>query len=475
VSEPGQARFRGFGWRPLGRREPVVADLDLTIEAGQRVLLAGPSGAGKSTLLLALVGALGHTVAGDVSGSAEADGRVGLLLQNPGDALVAERIGREIAFGPENLGLSRDEIARRVDAARAAVALPYPVDHPVAALSGGEQQRLALAGTLAMQPGLLLLDEPTAMLDAEHAAHVRESVVDVVDRTGATLVVVEHHLEPWLAHVDRVVVLGADGTVVADTTPAAFVEHHRDALGAQGVWMPGLAAPVPQRPASDLVLPDVMSEPLVTEHLGVTLVRRGLRGSTTTVALHDVDARFDPGDVTLVTGPSGAGKSTLVAALGGLQAPTEGVVHGWGGPPHRLKSPALAARLGWVPQNPEHGLLARAVAEEVALTATALDRPVDVEAVLAHLGLEHLASTHPFRLSGGEQRRLALAAALAHRPGVVLLDEPTVGQDRLTWAAIVGWMRAAADAGAVVVASSHDAVLADAADARVSLAAGART
>src|SRR5699024_6870413 len=130
--------------------------------------------------------------------------------------------------------------------------------------------------------------------------------------------------------------------------------------------------------------------------------------------------------------------------------------HGYAGPPHRLTSPALAARVGWVPQNPEHGMVARTVADEVAVTAAAIGRSVDVESVLAHLGLAHLAGSHPFRLSGGEQRRLAVAAALAHRPDVVLLDEPTVGQDRLTWSAVVGWALSAASAGCVVACSTHD-------------------
>ncbi|GAA2073551.1 ATP-binding cassette domain-containing protein [Aeromicrobium halocynthiae] len=457
---PVEVRFEGFGWRPIGRREPVVRDLDLTIEPGERVLLAGPSGAGKTTLLNALVGALGETFAGDVTGRASADGVLGLVGQNPGDAVVAGRMGRDVAFGPENLGLPREEIWRRVDDSLAAVRLTQGRRHPTDALSGGELQRLALAGALAMRPGLLLLDEPTSMLDAVNAASVRAAVTDVVEATGATLLVVEHRIEPWLEVVDRVVVLGRDGSVRADTDPQAFVREWRDALGDLGVWMPGLPAPAPQVLPDDLVRPAEPAEPIAVRDLAVTLVRRSVQGSVRTTALQGLDADLAPGRLHAVTGPSGAGKSTLVSVLAGLQEPTRGTAGGR----HELTSAALARCSAWVPQQPEHGILSRTVAEEVALTATATGRAVDVEAVLDHLGLTALAGSHPYRLSGGEQRRLALASALAHRPGTVLLDEPTVGQDRTTWAAVAGWAVSAAEAGALVATATHDADLVALAD-----------
>lgn len=449
----------------------MVDGLDLHVRAGERVLLAGPSGAGKSTVLLALAGALGSSVPGDLTGTVRADGVLGLVTQQPGDAIVSARLGRDVAFGPENLGLGRDETWRRVDAALDAVGLAYGRDHPTDALSGGETQRLALAGALALGPGLLLLDEPTSMLDDASAADVRRAVDEVVSATGATLVVVEHRIGPWLDLVDRVVVLGADGRVLADTDPATFVAEHRDRLGAAGVWMPGLPAPEPHLPPASLVAP--VDDPLGidVERLDVELVRRSWRGTTRTPALRDVDLHLHPGAHVLV-GPSGAGKSTLLAACAGLQAPTSGRVRRGPDDLHRLRSSALAAVSGWVPQTPEHGLLTTTVRDEVAFTAALLQRDLDVDAVLEHLGLTAHAGRNPYRLSGGEQRRLALAAALAHRPSAVLLDEPTVGQDRLTWAAVAGWWRAAADAGAVAVAATHDPDLVVLADAVHALDAG---
>lgn len=472
TSQDVRAELRGFGWRPLGRREPVVRDLDLAIGAGERILLAGPSGSGKSTVLRGLAGALGEAIPGVLSGELRVEGRIGLLQQNPADALVAEQIGRDVAFGPENVGLPRAEIWARVRECLAAVDLPYGLDRPASALSGGELQRLALAGVLALRPGLLLLDEPTSMLDPVTATSVREAVVDVVARTGASLVVVEHRIGPWLEHVDRVVILGPDGTIDSDVAPGALGPPLRDELAAAGLWVPGVVAPAPLTVATALVAPAADPPMLAARRLVVDLRSRTTRGSVVSPALRGVDLALRPGGVTALTGPSGAGKSTLVASFAGLVEPTSGSVAGTPVPLHRMRSRALALVTGWVPQNPEHGLLSSTVREEVAYTSRLLGTPVDVDALLELFGLAAVAGANPFRLSGGEQRRLALAAALAHRPPVWALDEPTVGQDRHTWAAVAGWLRAGARAGAAVAVSTHDEDLLAFADREVRLRDG---
>lgn len=465
------AQLRGFGWQPLGRRQPVIDGLDLTIEPRQVVLLAGGSGAGKSTVLRALAGLLGDAVPGQLTGEVSVDGPAGLLLQNPADGLVATTIGREVAFGPENLALPRDTIASRVREALAGVRLEYPTDRPTSALSGGELQRLALAGVLALRPGLILLDEPTSMLDADTARVVRDCVLDVVRDRGMTAVVVEHRIGPWLDRVDRVVVLER-GAVAADTTPADFVRRHSDRMLAAGVWMPGAADPEPATVDPELVRPARSAMTLSARALSVDLTLRSLRGARTHRALDAVDATLSTGELTALTGPSGAGKSTLLAAFAGLQRPTSGAIEGAEPALYRRGSVALAEVSGFVPQNPEHGFLCTTVRAEVAHTAQRLGRAVDTDALLHLMRLDHLAGANPFQLSGGEQRRLAVAAALAHRPAVVLLDEPTVGQDRLTWAAVLGWMRAARDEGATVAAASHDSALVRSADRLVALDSG---
>jgi energy-coupling factor transporter ATP-binding protein EcfA2/energy-coupling factor transporter transmembrane protein EcfT len=440
-------------------------------------MLAGPSGAGKSTLLRALAGLLLTADAGELSGAVTVDGsptgsrpgQAGLLLQDPADALVAATVGRDVAFGPENLALARPQIWTRVADALAAASFPYGGAHASAQLSGGEGQRLALAGGLALRPGLMLLDEPTSMLDAEAAAVVRGAVLAAT--AGATLVVVEHRLEAWADAMDRVVVLSAAGRIVADGEPAAVFAEHGGWLADHGVWVPGQPDPAPQpmgagaagpwrRPAEAAVGTGGWADTALLAASGVEVAGR----------LEPVDLQLEPGQVVAVTGPSGSGKSTLLAVLAGRLRPSGGAVRAGpglaglaGSDPAGWSSADLAARVGWVAQHPESGFVAATVRHEVLAGTTGRDHEPTAEAAAARadrlldaLGLAGLAEVDPHRLSGGEQRRLAVAAALAQGPQVLLLDEPTLGQDRRTWAAVAGAVDAARRAGTAVAVATHD-------------------
>lgn len=482
---------RRLSWRPAGRRTPVLDRFDLTVDPGQRVLLTGPSGCGKSTLLRAVAGVLLTAETGDLLGEVLVDGappqrspgRVALLLQDPTAAVVAERVGRDVAFGPENLGLDRSEIWRRVHAALRAVDFPYEVAHPTTALSGGESQRLALAGALALEPRVVLLDEPTSMLDGDSAEHVRRGILDVVGRRRSTMLVVEHRIEPWLGHVDRLVVLDANGAVAADGDPQSLLADHGDRLTAQGVWVPGRDRPPPVEIPADLVQPwetgTLAREPLVrAKEVSVRHRRRfGARAAArTTLALDAVSADLVAGRALAVTGSSGAGKSTLLSLMAGLRRPDTGTVRvagriagRRGSEPGRWPSVDLARRFSWVPQSPDHGIVTSTVAAEVRAAARAVGRDPRradqrADGLLQVLGLAGLGTRNPHHLSGGEQRRLMLAAALAHGPDVLLLDEPTVGQDRCTWSVVLGCCNAARHAGVAVGAATHDDLLVRALD-----------
>ena len=460
----------GLRWRPYGRRELVLDGIDLTIPAGQRVLLAGPSGSGKSTLLRALGGLLEVADAGERSGSVTIDGAeagsrpgaVGLVLQEPGAGIVAATVGRDVAFGPENVALPRAVMPARVQAALTAVRLGKPLDTPTAALSGGQTQRLAIAGALALEPTVLLLDEPTAMLDPENAAAVRGTVQEVADRQHLTTVVVEHLLGPWVDFADRLVVLDLDGHIVADGPPRGVLAAHADSLAAQGIWVPGVTAPEPVRlpPGVFEDRPGARVVVLAAEHVRVTRRETLVGGETrTTLALDDVTAYGRSGEVTALVGPSGSGKSTLLLALAGLVPVADGRATD-----RRLSSPDLARLLAWVPQWSSSTIVARTVLEEALVTAQALrlDEAVcraRAETLLRAVGLWGLRGADPRHLSGGEQRRLAMVAALVHQPRALLADEPTVGQDRLTWAAMAGVIEAYRASGGAVVTSTHDAAL----------------
>ncbi|MFI7573841.1 ABC transporter ATP-binding protein [Micromonospora sp. NPDC049497] len=454
----GRVELRGFGWRHAGRRAWAVRGLDLRVERGERVLLLGPSGAGKSTLLAALAGLLPED-SGEQEGTVEIDGldprkdreRVGIVFQDPETQLVMARCGDDVAFGLENRGVPTAEIWPRVDQALRRVGFPYDRDRPTAALSGGEQQRLALAGALALRPGLLLLDEPTANLDPAGAALVREAVTRALD-ADTTLILVEHRVAEALPLVDRVVVLEPGGGVRADGTPEAVFGAHGDALAADGVWVPG--RPVPPRRA--------------TTPAGRTLLAAERLGLPPRLAAVDLTVRA--GEALAVLGPNGAGKSTLALLLGGLLKPGIGRAAATAElagadartPPHRWRAPALARRVGSVFQDPEHQFVTSTVFDELALGPRRTGRPdpevrATVDGLLDRLRLTKLAGANPYTLSGGEARRLSVATALATAPRLLVCDEPTFGQDRRTWLELVDLLAELRDAGHGLVTVTHDA------------------
>lgn len=471
AAAPAAVDARGWGWRHAGRRAPAVRDLDLAIAPGERVLLLGPSGAGKSTLLAALAGVLGEGDDGETTGElridrlppAAARGRSGLVLQDPESQVVLSRVGDEVAFGPENLGVPRDDILRRIPEALAAVGLGHlPLAHPTTRMSGGQKQRLALASVLAMRPGLLLLDEPTANLDPAGAAEVRDAVARVLDATGATLVVVEHRVDLWLDLVDRVVVLAGDGTLLADGDPASVLAARRGDLDAAGVWLPGAT---PRRAGSA----GATGGPLLAAHR-LDVARDAPLGLA-------VDLELRAGTTTVVAGPNGAGKSTLALTLAGLLRPAAGdlaatdeLSAGAGPSPWRWSSRDLARRIGTVFQSPDHQFLASTVRDELALGPRSLGLPdpdVRADDVLDRIGLTALAAANPFTLSGGQRRRLSVGTALATAPRLLVLDEPTFGQDARSWEDVVGLLADAAGRGVGIVAASHDDRLAAALGADV--------
>ncbi|MDT0158074.1 ABC transporter ATP-binding protein [Microbacterium sp. ARD32] len=468
MTAPARVTANGWGWRYAGRRLPAVSDVDFTIEPGERVLLLGASGAGKSTLLAGLAGVLGDADEGERTGSLLVDGvapasrrgTIGLVLQDPDAGVVLSKVGDDVAFGCENLGVPAEQIPGRVTEALDAVGLDVPLTQPTGALSGGQKQRLALAGVLAMRPGLLLLDEPTANLDPEGVREVRESVGRVLDATGATLVVVEHRTEVWADLLTRVIVLAADGGLLADGSPAEVFGRHGDALAEAGVWVPDRSIPLPELgPAPSGADAVLAADALAVSRDGRTAVQQGL------------ELRVLRAAATVITGPNGAGKSTLALTLAGLLPELEGVVTAAsdlegrsGRRPSRWTSRELLTRIGTVFQEPEHQFLARTLRDELAVGPRAL-RKTEAQAraiaddLLERLQLAPLALANPFTLSGGQKRRLSVATVLASAPQVIVLDEPTFGQDRRGWIGIVELLQQEVAAGRTVVAVSHDAAV----------------
>lgn len=427
VATGARVKAQNFSYRHGSRRDPALRDVSFSIEAGERILLSGDSGSGKSTLLAAMAGVLDDD--GEPSGSLLVDApSTGLVLQDPDAQTIASRIGDDVAFGCENLGVPREEIWSRVEAALDMVGLDFPLDHPTQQLSGGQKQRLALAGVIAMGATLILLDEPTANLDPQGQRDVIDAVDNVVRQTGATLIVVEHRYELWTPLVDRVLQV-KDGHVHEISATELNVE----------VVLPE------RRDAGGSAL--VSAQNLLT-----------LWGQPRTFSIPEAAS-------TVITGANGAGKSTLALTIGGLIAPKKGQLdmserlrQGRRGQVHTWKSADLARRIGTVFQDPEHQFVARSVREELEvgpniMGINASDR---IEELLDRLRLRRLQQANPFTLSGGEKRRLSVATALVAAPALLILDEPTFGQDPSTFQELVWLLRELSDAGTTVISVTHD-------------------
>lgn len=555
-SDSATLRFDHWGYRHSSRRHFAVRGLDMTIEAGQRVLLLGASGIGKSTILEGAAGLLGgdeaDMEAGDGSvvepdagadaqdgvptwvdaegGTSEgrilvdgvpvqrARGRVGLVLQDPDAQVIFERLGDNVAFGPENMNIERDEIWRRVAHSLSAVGLGgLQLHRPTLHLSGGQMQRLSLAGALAMQPGVLLLDEPTANLDPDGVQQIVGAVGDVLDAQRCTMMLVEHRAEPWIDLIDRVIVLGLEGgtaseeshgedseessieqsqassesqgsahpifrrtVIVADGTPDEVFRDDSIDFAGLGIWVPERY----RRPQDNITRIHSVDEPSYSPETGngdPLLSTQGLAiGRGGAAIASDINLAFRPGQITALVGANGAGKSTLSLTLAGLLEPVGGQVvasrflrgdadHD---APKDWRSTELASRISYVFQNPEHQFARGSVLDEVMLGplrtgADETSAKTIAMRLLERFGLRQYAAVNPYTLSGGEKRRLTVAASLAAAPRVLILDEPTFGQDRRTWMQIVTLIHGLRGDGVSIIVVTHDRELVTALGARI--------
>lgn len=500
--------LNNFSWHHPGRPEPVISGLNLTINPGEKVLLLGTSGAGKSTLLHAIAGVLhdddgesaGGTITINGQAPAEARGTAGMMQQDPESSIVMATVGNDVAFGPENLCVPREEIWGRVTEALTAVGLNHlPLDHPSSALSGGQKQRLGLAGILSMHPGAMILDEPTANLDPDGVQEVRDSILAAAEATGATLLVVEHRVSIWAPHMDRIIVLGEGGTITHDGAPDTVLTEARQELIDAGVWVPDYVPRAPQNAIGEAAGGDTATGEVLlrAENLSITRAqptpkqrrarRRTIKRLGDTPAPVPVDLPVLRGGINLtlragehlsVLGPNGAGKSTLALTLAGLLTAPDGTLaatdalrnHGgqtahWDVP---TWTPAqMLSRIGYVFQEPEYQFIRGTVREELelgprrlaALTRNPLnedDLTARTNELATRLRLTHLLDANPFTLSGGEKRRLSVASALATAPKILILDEPTFGQDARTWAELVDLIRELLAGGTAIISITHD-------------------
>lgn len=429
--------------------------------AGACLLVIGPSGSGKSTFGLAAAGLVPREIRADMTGSLTVGGtetralppavlasRVGIVFQDPGSQLVMERVEDEVAFGLENRAWPVAAMRARVPQVIAEVGLTGLERRRSNRLSGGQQQRLALAGVLAPSPGCLVLDEPTANLDPDGTAALFDRLRALRAAGETTLILIEHHVEDAWPLADLVLALDRDGSVIDVGASDEVLARSRDRIAASGTWLPGDRD---QTGAAGSVAPATPGEPVVIASDVAFGYERGAP------VLDGIDLEVRAGERLALVGANGSGKSTLGRLLVGLLRPDRGTVRLGGDDPARLPAAVLARRAGYVFQDPESGFLTDRVVDEVMLGLADAERAI-APALMDRLGLplEAFAERSPYRLSGGEARRLSLACTLVRAPGLLVLDEPTYGQDRLGYEALVGILAAQVDRGAAVVAATHD-------------------
>ncbi|HVM04781.1 MAG TPA: ABC transporter ATP-binding protein [Acidimicrobiales bacterium] len=465
--------YRGVGFAYPGG-DPVLAGVDLAVRAGEILLVAGPSGSGKSTLLRCANGLVPHATGGRFRGEVVTLGRstrshpprrladaVGFVHQDPESHFVVDRVEGDIAFVLENLGMAPVAMRRRVEEVLDALGIAHLRDRSPGTLSGGEQQRCAIAGALAAGPAALVLDEPTSQLDPQGAEDVLAAVARLNADLGTTVVLAEHRLERAAPLADRAVLVAGPGAAATRLAPGPVGDVLAAYPGAPSVtrlgrllgWDPPpltvrdarrLAGADPRLagpPPAAAALPTPGGTVVAARGVGVSLGGRAV--------LKDVDVDVRRGEVVALLGRNGSGKTTLLRVLAGLLAPGRGEVRS-------------AGRAAYVPQDPDALLLGPTVRADVATTPRLLGGrdPEAVDEWLAALDLGALADRHPRRLSAGQRQRVAVAAIAVGRPDVLLLDEPTRGMDAPSRAALERAVAGVAARGGAVVLATHDVELA---------------
>lgn len=477
------------------RVAPLLHAIELHVKPGEQLIVLGPSGSGKSSLLRVISGVIPHSVVATLSGSVLVGGvessnttvversrLVGVLAQDPGSSLCLARVDDEVALPLENAGVERGAIGTRIGDALSAVGAAALRERDTSDLSGGETQRVALAATIAVRPPVLLLDEPTSMLDPAGVSAVRSSIESALADYAPTVVLVEHRLDEFAGPAgvaglpSRAIVLDESGTVLADGLTHEVLAAHASRLHAAGCWLPleselqavtgapdGLASEVNARFLERLAESNELGFPrtrpdtrlLSATALAVSRVggaqgrtpRRSFRRAPAAppLVLDAISLQLFGGEIVALLGRNGVGKSSLLLTLAGLLPPERGTIEG--------------KRPGLIFQNPEAQFLAHRVCDEIAagLTGSSADIDAIIRRQLAAHRLEHLSEQSPYRLSGGEQRRLSLAAMLAHDDRALLLaDEPTFGLDRRDAIATAHAFREQATQGRGILFSTHD-------------------
>ena len=499
--------------------EPAIKNINLTIMKGEFILLTGPSGCGKTTFCRALNGLIPKFYNGKMTGNVTVNGldtvdhstmelsqHVGLIFQNPDNQIFALTVEKDIAFGLENLGRSKETMYKEIDWAANVTGIQALRQRATHELSGGQKQRLTIASVLAMHPSIIVMDEPTSFLDPVGAEHIFNVLDQLNKEFGITIIIIEHRIDIAAKHVDRILVFD-QGEVRSDGTPVDILSNEDTRL--LGVGIPrilalakrfkkeGLFSPLPL--TTNQFYDDIQSRlpgkigkmenklpfeilELSGEHHHKPLIEtKGVHFSYpgNVHALKGVDLTIHQGDYVAIMGENGAGKTTLVKHFNGLLRPKEGKVFFEGENIAEKSVAQLARRIGLVFQNPDDQLFEETVKKEIgfALSNFGVKESLIEKRVNWSLNLLDIAQykdNSPFTLSGGERKRVALASVLAWDPDVLVLDEPTIGQDYGQKERLRHFLMQLRTQGKTVVIVTHDVEFVAESQPRIVLMAGGK-
>ncbi len=456
--------------------EPAIRDISLEIEPGEFILLTGPSGCGKTTFCRTLNGLIPKFYNGTLTGDVFVNGfdvskhstmelaqSVGLIFQNPDNQIFALTVEKDIAFGLENLGISKEEMFKEIDWAAGTTGIEKLRNRATHELSGGQKQRLTIAGILAMHPKVIVMDEPTSFLDPVGAEHIFEVLNSLNKDYGMTIIIIEHRIDIAAKYVDRIIVF-EDGRIRSDGKPGDVLANEDTRL--LGVGIPRIlelakrfddhSSLFPILPLSahqfyDQISSNISLKTIHNNKKGIPDDLLALTGEHhhsplieasnlqfeypgNVKALRGVDLTINHGDYVAIMGENGAGKTTLVKHFNGLLRPKLGTVHVSGVDISKQSVAQLARQIGLVFQNPDDQLFEESVEKEISFALHNFGFKQDVidkrvTWAMNLLDISQYRDKSPFVLSGGERKRVALASVLAWDPDILVLDEPTIGQD----------------------------------------------
>ena len=436
-----------LSFRYRDRQGAAIHNLSFTANPGEVLLIAGASGCGKTTLVRCINGLIPRSYKGEMSGKilvfgeevkdwklSQISQKIGTVLQDPERQILGTKVVNEVAFGLENLGMPRKEIYARVDEALNFLKIPHLRGRETFSLSGGEKQKVALAGILAMRPSIVLLDEPLASLDPASAQDTLDAVRLLADQ-GLSILMVEHRVEDVLRIKPERVMFMSEGEIryLGDVSGLSKVVNYREVkLPAEDIVE---RAKLDPPPAEIKVLPGVTSSQVGAEREALVKFEDVAFGyDVEREILHGIDLQINRGDVIAVLGPNGAGKTTFVKHAIGLLKPKSGRVLVGGRDTREASVAEIASMLGYVFQSPSHMLFAPTVREELAFGPTNMKHTkeqieLEVKEALKIVNLVEKEKDPPLALSFGQQKRVSIAAILAMRSRILVMDEPTAGQD----------------------------------------------